>query len=229
MGKGFTLLELMIVIAIISIIALIAIPGLLHSRISANEGAGLGTLRTVCTAQGQFKSQALVDQDNNGNGEYGIMGELTGTVNIRTKGVKANPVFVSEALAPRTNLDFGKKSGYYCRIYLPGASAVVSDNALTSLAANPNDAGYQEGKWRAYLWPTSAGYSGIKALAIDQTGEIYATANRDTATGGYVWSGNTDYPAYNAAINATLTENANFRYNIMSGVGSENQNWLPCK
>jgi type IV pilus assembly protein PilA len=49
--KGFSLVELLIVVAIILIIAAIAIPNLLRARISANEAAAVSTLRTLNTAQ----------------------------------------------------------------------------------------------------------------------------------------------------------------------------------
>src|SRR5437773_10179776 len=50
-NKGFSLLELLIVVAIILIIATIAIPSLLRSRQSAQESAALAQLRTVNTAE----------------------------------------------------------------------------------------------------------------------------------------------------------------------------------
>jgi len=49
--KGFSLIELLIVVAIILIIAAIAIPNLLRSRIAANEASAVGSLRTINSAE----------------------------------------------------------------------------------------------------------------------------------------------------------------------------------
>ena len=50
-NKGFSLIELLIVVAIILIIAAIAIPNLMRARIAANEGSAVSSMRTINTAQ----------------------------------------------------------------------------------------------------------------------------------------------------------------------------------
>ena len=65
--KGFTLIELMIVIAIIAIIAAIAIPGLLRARIASNERNASASLKSVVTAEENFRSN---DLDRNQVNDY---------------------------------------------------------------------------------------------------------------------------------------------------------------
>src|SRR5437879_10590854 len=55
-SRGFSLIELLIVVAIILIIAAIAIPDLLKSRVAANQASAVGSLRTINTSEVTYSS-----------------------------------------------------------------------------------------------------------------------------------------------------------------------------
>ena len=67
--SGFSLIELLIVVAIIAIVSAIAVPNLIASRRSANEASALATLRIITSAEATYRSTV-------GGGSYGDLGDL---------------------------------------------------------------------------------------------------------------------------------------------------------
>ena len=97
--RGFSLIELLIVVAIILIIAAIAIPSLLRARMAANESSAVGSIRTINTAMIAYSST------------YPTVGYST---TLASLGPNANPCTPSSANACLIDsvLSAGTKSGY---------------------------------------------------------------------------------------------------------------------
>src|SRR5207253_5304582 len=100
--RGFTLIELMIVVAIVAIIAAIAVPSLLESRKASNEASAVQSLRAVHAAQTLFH-----DRDYDQDGQYAYAGEmprLKGLIDGQISGPVAGGPFASGC---------GMRSGYF--------------------------------------------------------------------------------------------------------------------
>jgi type IV pilus assembly protein PilA len=152
-NSGFTLIELMIVVAIIAIIAAIAIPNLLRSRMSANEASAAGAMRTLSTAEVSFQTAAFVDNDGDGVGDYGTLAQLGDP-----DGAGATPPYIDQVLAG------GAKQGYqFIEAITLGAAAVAP-----AFTVNAN--------------PQNVGRSGYRHYFVDESGVIRFTADGNPAT-----------------------------------------------
>jgi prepilin-type N-terminal cleavage/methylation domain-containing protein len=98
--NGFSLIELLIVVAIILIIAAIAIPNLLRARIAANESSAVASLRTINTAQISYYSNYPTI------GFAAVLSRLSGTCTGTSVPTSAGSCMID------TTLGAGTKSGY---------------------------------------------------------------------------------------------------------------------
>ena len=147
-NAGFTLIELMIVVAIIAIIAAIAIPNLLRSRMSANEASAAGAMRTISTSEVMFQAAAFADADGDGVGDYGTLAQLGDP-----DGAGATPPFIDSVLATAS------KQGYnFATALTPGAAATPPAYTCTAT-------------------PAAAGRAGGRQFFVDESGVIRFTGD----------------------------------------------------
>ena len=113
--KGFSLIELLIVVAIILIIAAIAIPNLLRARIAANESAAASTVRTLNTAEVSYITAYPASN-------YAVLAVLGGAAPCTANNVTA--CLIDNTLA--TNNGGAGKSGYNADVLTPAAGQYVA-------------------------------------------------------------------------------------------------------
>ena len=146
--KGFSLIELLIVVAIILIIAAIAIPNLLRSKMAANESSAVGSCRTINTAEVTYATAYP-------NVGYSVdLPSLTGVpATCATTATSAASCLIDAVLANATAAPTAK-SGYWFGYALNGAAGGIN-TAYTLNAA-----------------PANAGTTGQRFFFTDQTGVI---------------------------------------------------------
>ncbi len=148
--KGFSLIELLIVVAIILIIAAIAIPNLLRSRMAANEASAVGSIRTMNTA-------AVTYGSTYGNGFPPTL------ASIGTTGTGA--ATCANASLLDTVLTLGTKSGYLFGLQ-PGTVANRSDSSGLHFTG-----GFADG-YVVTAQPVTTGTTGQRSFCSDASGVI---------------------------------------------------------
>jgi len=234
---GFTLIELMIVVAIIAIIAGVGIPKLLSAKLNANEAAAIATLRSISSAQAQIQSSSAVDTDGDGAGEFAYFGELAGTRPMRVciAGVAtAGTLGLDELTPPVLGTQFGtvdalgrvSRSGYLYAIFLPGpeTGAGVAGIAESGGGGAPGtlpDPDTGEIYWCCYAWPVDHEGSGDRAFFVNQQGEILQCNNR----GATPFDGNVNVPTFDECYQVAGSMSSGMNSGVPSVVSG--QLWVP--
>ena len=164
--KGFSLIELLIVVAIILIIAAIAIPNLLRSKMAANEASAVASLRSIFTSQATYNSMYGVQNSPN----LAFLGTPAGgATNTCTNAGLLDPLLTA-----------GTKSGYQ----FPAAGGGVFTATTPAICAIPLPAGCACGvqNWALNADPITCDTTGHRDFFVDQSGVIrFAAGACDTA------------------------------------------------
>ncbi len=140
---------------------------LTKARSASNEAAAIATLRNVVSAQAQFQATGIADANQNGVGEYGTFGELSGAAKVRGNAL-LNPPVLSTAFRHVKN-GIVTRGGYHFHIFLvDGNGAPVGEEA----GLDKVDAKGAELVWCCYAWPIEYGKTGKRTFFVNQMGDV---------------------------------------------------------
>ncbi|NOZ22707.1 MAG: hypothetical protein GXP25_16640 [Planctomycetes bacterium] len=227
------LIGLGIAAAIIAVIVLVASKALTSYKIAGvvagNERRVVKDLAKIAGAQKAFRRKALVDQNDNGLGEYGLLAELVNEVCLRDPASKLTSKKGDLSYVFATGGAEGdgaaRCQGYRFRMFLATNGAKGGDDH--TLGGTPERPGkmlddkaaveLQEKSFICYAWPEVRYADGIHAYIVDQNGKVYFT-KMDARP--YEGDAGPD-------PGAAYADSVGFGKELTSGKGSDGNTWAP--
>ena len=152
-GRGFTIIELLVVVTIIAVLAAMAIPGMMRARMSGNEASVIGSLRALNGAESAYASSC-------GHSGYAVT-----LADLAKAPAGSSQGFIS----PDLSTDPAVKSGYSLSLF-PESGAV---NIGTAAATCNGSVGTPVASYEASADPVAAGTTGLRYFATDTRGTIF--------------------------------------------------------
>ena len=117
-GRGFTLVEIVIVMAILVILSVLAIPPMLRSRMTANESVAINACRMIVASSQAYHGSS------NPHTYPGSLSELTAPV--------SDPPYIDSILAAATSTDNSKQGYYYTYVLVGSAQFTLNADPVVS-------------------------------------------------------------------------------------------------
>ena len=153
---GFSVIEILIVVAIVLVVSAIAIPNLLRSRVASDEASAVGSLRTIMSAEASYKAM------------YGL-GYTNDLISLGGTGTQAS---CNSALLIDTSLANGEKTGYRFK-FTPGNTEFKPETPVPQICTWGKADGYT-----IQADPITTGKTGERHFCADASGVIRYDAQK---------------------------------------------------
>lgn len=223
------------VLLVATLMAMVAVEVLARRqrRIGTNESFAIGFLRSLSVAQAVLQQARVVDQDRDGEGEYGWLAEFLGHATPRVGPAQPPEAAWEPPWKPLQPAGISRSghawinSGYCFLLYLPTAAGrAQAEPATGAIAVAAADAPLQRLRWACYAWPYDAGWSGNRMFFVNDAGDVFCTTQRT-----HTFSGPDDPPPPEAAYDMAGPDPDNLDAGIglawagrTAGDGNE---WMP--